>query len=485
MEKYLVTLLELNQRVIVPELGAFILRQNEPKDLVFNDLLAFDDGMLIDHIMQVDKLSKSEAQNRIKQFVDTIKNSLEAGDNYKLGQLGILKMDESSKIEFSSSGTVSVSEEFAAEETPTETTIEKVEEETSQASDPEEEEEPETSEPSEVPGEEEKEEPDTDEPSGVPEEEEKEEPEAAEPSEDPGVEESEPAEVVIEEKLDAVEETEEDEQGEVAPEESVEEMDESDEKTGPEEIIEEVSSDEKEGFVLEDGDSDVDIDATQEDTPLKADSEEPPFQIEDEEEPEEEPEETDVAEDTQEYKVVTSKPESSPFSVYTQSTKSKKKVWPWIVGAAALVMLLLVAGWFIFPEKVDRLLGKHGTESMEEEPAIIEEVEAISEDTETPVDEPEIQTEDQSQEADIEETLPPVQPTEKMYYVVAGCFANLTNAENYVSKLRDQGYEASIFGMYKDLHAVCFNSHPTRQGAVEELYRVKDSFDQKAWILYY
>ncbi len=72
MEKYLLTLLDLNSRVIIPELGAFIIRQNDLNELVFNDLLAFDDGMLIDHIIQAEQLSKSEAQNRIRRFAETI-----------------------------------------------------------------------------------------------------------------------------------------------------------------------------------------------------------------------------------------------------------------------------------------------------------------------------------------------------------------------------------------------------------------------------
>ena len=106
MEKTLIRLLELNNRVIVPDLGAFIIRQQDPKELVFNDLLAFDDGMLTDHLMKEDRLSKSEAQNRIKQFVEKIRKKINSGDAYQLENLGSLKMDVSSRIEFSTSETV-------------------------------------------------------------------------------------------------------------------------------------------------------------------------------------------------------------------------------------------------------------------------------------------------------------------------------------------------------------------------------------------
>jgi len=118
MEKTLIRLLELNNRVIVPDLGAFIIRQQDPKELVFNDLLAFDDGMLTDYIIQEDKLSKSEAQNRIRQFVEKIRKKINSGDVYQLENLGSLKIDSSSRIAFSSSETVSSSSEKAPKSEP-------------------------------------------------------------------------------------------------------------------------------------------------------------------------------------------------------------------------------------------------------------------------------------------------------------------------------------------------------------------------------
>jgi len=101
MEKYLIELLETNNRVIVPDLGAFIIRQQEPRELVFNDLLAFNDGMLTSHIKQQEGISMSNAQVKIEEFVDQVKKVLTQGDIYHLENLGYLKMDDTSKIEFS------------------------------------------------------------------------------------------------------------------------------------------------------------------------------------------------------------------------------------------------------------------------------------------------------------------------------------------------------------------------------------------------
>ena len=78
MEKFLINLLEKNNRVIIPELGAFIIRQNDPKELVFNDLLAIDDGLLAEHVIQSENISKKEAQDRIRQYANQIKKALYA-----------------------------------------------------------------------------------------------------------------------------------------------------------------------------------------------------------------------------------------------------------------------------------------------------------------------------------------------------------------------------------------------------------------------
>ncbi len=441
MEKYLISLLDLNKRIIIPDLGAFIVRQNENKELVFNDLLSFNDGMLTDYIIQSDKLSKSEAQNRIKQFVDKVIQTLNEGKAFKLDKLGTLNMNDSNRIEFSMSDSTPDIEKSVAKETLSENAEELVEKETTV------------------------EKPDTD--TAIDSQ-----------KEEPSV----PAE---------------------------------DETTTPpaDEISDTVSSGDEEGFVLTDDDADVDIDATQEVTPLKPDSEEPPFQIDDENEPEketivaevpekpekpEEPEKTVVAEvpeepeepvvkepeKTPEYKVVSSETDSSPFSAYSQTRQSKKKAWPWIVSTIALIVLLLAAGWFLFPEKADKLLGKKISESIDQFPVPADE--ETYDKTEDIIAEPvSTQEEQQVEVTEIKDPTPATQPASKKYYVVAGCFAELKNAQNYMHRLQDQGHSASVFGKHKNLHAVCFNSHADKQHAVEELYRIRNSFDSNAWILYY
>ena len=100
MEKKLFSLLEANGRVIVPELGAFILRQRNPREVVFNDLLAFNDGMLSDHLENIDGLTREESQAVIVEFVENIKNNLSKGKEVTLEGLGTLSLENSGKIGF-------------------------------------------------------------------------------------------------------------------------------------------------------------------------------------------------------------------------------------------------------------------------------------------------------------------------------------------------------------------------------------------------
>ncbi|MFC2115535.1 SPOR domain-containing protein [Bacteroidota bacterium] len=449
MEKHLTSLLEKNNRVIVPDLGAFIIRQQEPRELVFNDLLAFDDGLLTDQIMQEENKSKAEARDEISKYVENVKKILEDGKAYQLKNIGSLLMDSSGKIEYSTSvaGKDSIPEDVPVEE-------------------------PESAEPAET------------EPEDVP----VEKPEIAEPAE------TEPEDVPVEEP-------------EIAePSEQDKDLD---------------------GFTLTDGDADVDVDATSEETPLKADREEPPFSLEETEEAETETEteaeaeteteaepvvepvaepeivseseggaDTEPAEEEVEETAVVAEPDfqpepepiraESPFSTYTQPKKTRKKAWPWIVGSATVVLLLLAAAWFMFPETFSNILHKEVSEVV-----VTEQFAEGEEDAETPaVQEPDVSSElpaDDVKEKEIKspEPEPVVEPQEKQYYVVAGCFAELKNAENYVSTLRAQGYDASIFGMHKNLHAVCFNAHSSKQAAIEELRRIRDTYDPNVWVLFH
>ena len=69
MDKYIAALLDHNLRVIIPDLGAFILKQKEPKVVVFNESLKYDDGLLIDYMMKCENIAREIAQQQLLDFI--------------------------------------------------------------------------------------------------------------------------------------------------------------------------------------------------------------------------------------------------------------------------------------------------------------------------------------------------------------------------------------------------------------------------------
>jgi nucleoid DNA-binding protein len=527
MEKYLISLLELNNRVIIPDLGAFIVRQQDPKELVFNDLLAFDDGMLCDRLIQDENISKTEAQNRIRQFVEKARKALEKGEVYNLENLGTLKMDSSSRIEFSGSGMPAGIKETEAKIPVVEKPAVK-----KTAAKPETAKKPAAKVTKAKP-----------EAAKKP---------AAKVTKAKTETAKKPAAKVTKAKPEAAKKPtvkEKEAKPETAESEPKEAAVEKTAESTP--VIPPETKQEDGGFILAGSDEKVDVDATTEDTPIQAAKEEPPFQIEDtvpdmekaiaadlpdtaEEETgpvpgtaedtgslteaaeEKKPEEVKKEVPKEEvspvrkkpiYKFETAEAEESSASGYTSSYQKKKRAWPWIVAILFLIIVLLAVAWFFFPEQVDRVMKKDMTTAVSEEDieaaapempeegqtetgsgSVEEELSTGQEET-SPGQEEMAASEEaetaafQAAESSGEEI--PRTPGVKMYYVVAGCFASLDNARNYERLLRDQGYEASIFGTWKDLHAVCFSSHTTREAALYELRNIRSSHDTKAWLLYY
>ncbi len=522
MEKYLNELLETNNRVIVPDLGAFIIRQQEPQELVFNDLLAFNDGMLTSHIKQQEGISMSKAQVKIEEFVDQVKKVLTHGDIYHLEDLGYLKMDDSSKIEFSvtkfpgiradvvSTTSLSQVEDIDANLQPKEETTGEIpvpaEEETFKEETPV----------SEVPEEETPVVKAPEEEAPVVEVPEEEVPDLGWPEEEEVVLEA-PEEETPEKETFTEEGTEWKEPEENLPDEKVQEE------------VSEVGS-----FTLEDQAMEIEVDAS-EDAPLIPDPEEPPFLIDDQELQEEKKaavvgtsqarlEAAAEAAVEDEKKVQEFEPESvleteASIPYYVEGEKKFGNIWPWVGGAAALIIILLVAAWFFFPDKVNRILPGKSAETVTTEvlvpddsanPAqetssgsIEETVAETAQDQEVVTDETNAAESDaeesavlggetdQTPEETVEETVPePVTETQpagqsKKYYIVAGMFSIQANAEELVNTLKAKGFNAELFGRHGNLYGVSFSSHESKAAAVQEMNRIREQSNPQAWLLYY
>lgn len=93
MEKYIQQLITDNTRVIIPDFGAFIRPQGEG-EVMFNQFLSFDDGMLVEAVKSAENISDDEAKSRIAAYVETVKNKLNAGESISIEGVGVFRMDD-------------------------------------------------------------------------------------------------------------------------------------------------------------------------------------------------------------------------------------------------------------------------------------------------------------------------------------------------------------------------------------------------------
>jgi len=74
--------------------------------------------------------------------------------------------------------------------------------------------------------------------------------------------------------------------------------------------------------------------------------------------------------------------------------------------------------------------------------------------------------------------------TGTMYHIIAGCFSIERNAENLVSDLRNQGFNANIVGTNPSgWQLVAFESYSTREEAEKALPTIQAQHNAQAWLL--
>ncbi len=73
----------------------------------------------------------------------------------------------------------------------------------------------------------------------------------------------------------------------------------------------------------------------------------------------------------------------------------------------------------------------------------------------------------------------------KAYSVVVGSFSVKSNAENLVSRLRSQGYDAQLaYNASRDMYRVVASTFGDKSSAVQSRTRLRDTYPD-AWLLYY
>ncbi len=103
IDQYIYELLKENQRVIVPDLGSFMLgkdREDNSYEITFNDFLRFNDGVLIELVARREKINKSEASSQVKAYVAAIHEQVNAGERVYLEGMGHVFRDPNGKLAF-------------------------------------------------------------------------------------------------------------------------------------------------------------------------------------------------------------------------------------------------------------------------------------------------------------------------------------------------------------------------------------------------
>ncbi len=108
---YIQELLATNNRVIVPNYGAFLVRatskskdastlEEKLKDIYFSPFLKFNDELLEKHIIKKESITKEEAAQKIKEFIDEVKKVLEQEKPYEIKGFGSFTADKQGKVQF-------------------------------------------------------------------------------------------------------------------------------------------------------------------------------------------------------------------------------------------------------------------------------------------------------------------------------------------------------------------------------------------------
>lgn len=101
MNKDILDLVKNNNRVILPNFGAFIVSSEKNGfSVLFNNFLSFNDGLLVNHIAASRSIDSTLALEQVNAFVDGLKNTLDTTGRYDIPGLGRFTKDTTGIIRF-------------------------------------------------------------------------------------------------------------------------------------------------------------------------------------------------------------------------------------------------------------------------------------------------------------------------------------------------------------------------------------------------
>ena len=100
MEKYISELIKENNRVIIPNFGAFIISKENGISILFNNFLSFNDGLLVNYVAEQKGIDTIVATDQVFNYVDSLKKELDEKGIYSIDKLGVFKKDENGILRF-------------------------------------------------------------------------------------------------------------------------------------------------------------------------------------------------------------------------------------------------------------------------------------------------------------------------------------------------------------------------------------------------
>lgn len=101
---YFRELLEKHNRVIIPDFGAFLVKDTGDTRSIantsFSPFLRYNDGLMEAFVAEKQDLTKAEATNKVKEYVDSLKERLGKGVQVELPNLGYFYQDSRGTIQF-------------------------------------------------------------------------------------------------------------------------------------------------------------------------------------------------------------------------------------------------------------------------------------------------------------------------------------------------------------------------------------------------
>ena len=110
--QFLRELIEKNARVILPDFGAFLVKDNgsgifKAENVTFSPFLRYNDGMVEDALASREKISADNAKKALSQYIEELKDVLQSNKVFVIEGLGSLYLDKRGSIQFSTNEDIS------------------------------------------------------------------------------------------------------------------------------------------------------------------------------------------------------------------------------------------------------------------------------------------------------------------------------------------------------------------------------------------